>query len=464
MALAPTPTGELIATEPEDATGAAHGPRPAEQPWPSTRSAWYALVLFSLATMMNFFDRSVFGLMIEYIKRDFQLTEIQLGLLLGPAGILFYLVVGIPLARLVDIYPRNIILGVGLCITSGITALGGLVQGYGQLFVSRMFVGVGGSAHAPGTYSMMADFFPPKKLPRAIAFLQSGFILGTGLASIIGGLLLARMANMPPTQLGPLIIYGWQWVLMAIGAPGIVIALFIFAIKEPPRRGKVTAGKALPLRAVLREIVARRQVYYPLFLGLALSSIESHGIQEWRAPFMMRTYGWGPAQIGAWSGITFFVAFPLGVVFGTWLTERLARRHKDAPIRATAIVFALAVPFAVAVPLMPTGELAILVGAIGGVFGMAASVPQNAAIQTVTPNEMRGQVTAIYLFMFTVFGSLGSFLISVVTTYVVGGPQNLWMSMLIIAGVLLPIAAIAISRAMKPYATEIERLEAAAAL
>ncbi len=113
---------------------------------------------------------------------------------------------------------------------------------------------------------------------------------------------------------------------------------------------------------------------------------------------------------------------------------------------------------------MPTGELAILVGAIGGVFGMAASVPQNAAIQTVTPNEMRGQVTAIYLFMFTVFGSLGSFLISVVTTYVVGGPQNLWMSMAIIAAVLLPIAAVAISRAMKPYATEIERLEAAAAL
>ena len=458
MTLTVTDSEEPAATE---GAGTPLAPPPGDaQPWPKPRLAWYALILFSLATMMNFFDKSVFGLMIEYIKRDFQLTDIQIGLLLGPAGILFYLVVGVPLARLIDIYPRNIILSLGLIVTSGMSAIGGVVQGYGQLFLSRTFAGVGGSAHAPGTYSMMADYFPPKKLPRAIAFLQGGFILGSGFAAIIGGVMLARTATWAPSHIGPLVIHGWQWVLLATGIPGLIIALFIWALPEPPRRGVVSGGKGLSLRAVLREIGARRTVYFPLFVGLALSAIESQGITEWRAPFMMRTYGWGPAAIGAWSSITYFVAWPIGVVFGTWLTERLSRRHKDAPIRATAIVFAVAVPFAVATPLMPTGELAMICASIGSVFGMAASVPQNAAIQTVTPNEMRGQVTAIYLFMFTVFGSLGSFLISVVTTYMVGDTAKLWLSIAIVAGILLPLSAIAISRAMKPYAREVDRLEA----
>jgi len=196
-----------------------------------------------------------------------------------------------------------------------------------------------------------------------------------------------------------------------------------------------------------------------LFIGLAISSLEAGGLQAWRAPFMMRTYGWSPAEIGAWSGITFFIAFPLGILFGTWLTEFLSRRGKDAPVRTTAYVFALCIPFSVASPLMPTGELAVITGSLAGVFGIAAAVPQNVAIQTVTPNEMRGQVTAIYLFMFTVFGAIGASLVPLVTVYVAGGEENLWISMVLIAGLLLPIAVYAISRGMKPYAEEVERLE-----
>ena len=129
-------------------------------------------------------------------------------------------------------------------------------------------------------------------------------------------------------------------------------------------------------------------------------------------------------------------------------------------MRTTAYVFALCIPFSIASPLMPTGELAVITGSLAGVFGIAAAVPQNVAIQTVTPNEMRGQVTAIYLFMFTVFGAVGAFLVPFVTTYIAGGEQNLWISMALIAGGLLPLAVYAISLGMKPYARELERLEA----
>lgn len=436
-------------------------PVPDGMPWPSRRLAWYATVLFTLATMMNFFDIAIFGLVVESIKRDFALTEVQLGLLLGPAGVLFYLFVGIPLARLVDIYRRTTILGIGLVITSGMTAVTGLVQSYGQLFFTRMCVGVGGSAHAPGTYSLLADYFPPQKLPRAFGFLQLGFILGGGLGVMIGGILLGVVAGWAPTELGPLSIRPWQWVLIWIALPGLLIAFLIFMLPEPPRRGRIAAGKALPMRAVFREIRNRRRVYFPLFIGLALSSIEAQGLIAWRTPFMIRTYGWTPQEIAWWSGPILIVAMTFGAAFGSWLTERLGKRHRDAPIRTTAIMFALCIPFSVASPLMPTGELAIILGTLAGVFGIASAVPQNVAIQTITPNEMRGQVTAIYLFMFIAVGSLGSLLVSLVTVHVVGGEQNLWISMVVIPAVFLPLTVYAIARGMKPYAEEMERAGAA---
>lgn len=454
MGTAPISPDVLIETPPEEPVSS--------QPWPRSGIAWLALVLVTLATMMNFADITIFQLMAEPIKRDFALTDPQLGLLLGPAGILFYVVVGIPLARLVDIYRRTFILGLGLVVTSGMTAVGGITQGFGQFFGSRMFVGVGGSAHGPGTYSLLADYFPPKRLPWAFAFLQLGFILGAGLGGIVGGAMLGHVAGWDPVQVGPILIRSWQWVLIWTGIPGLIIACCIFALPEPPRRGKVSDSGVLPLSGVLKEIRARRAVYFPLFIGLALSALEAGGLQAWRAPFMMRTYGWTPEKIGAWGGLTFLVAFPLGVLFGTWLNSYLAKRHKDAPVRTTALVFAICIPFSVLSPLMPTGELAVIVGSLAGVFALAAAVPQNVAIQTVTPNEMRGQVTAIYLFMFVVFGALGASLVPLVTIYVAGGEQNLWISMALIAAVLLPVCVYAISRGQKPYAIEVERLNALA--
>ncbi len=431
-----------------------------DPPWPAPRTAWYASFVFALALMFGMLDRGIFSLMIETIKRDFHLTDVQMGLLLGPAGIMFYVFIGIPMARLVDIYPRNIVLSAGIVVTSGVTALCGLVQGYAQLFLCRMVVGIGGSAHGPGTYSMMADYFPPRKLPRAIAALQAGFIAGTGSSMIIGGVLLGMAAAWPVVHFAGLQIRNWQWVLIVVGLPGLIVAAMTRALPEPPRRGKISREKSLPLGLVAREVWRRRGVYAPLFIGLAFSSIEAGGLAEWRAPFMMRSYGWTPQQIGMWSGTLTFITFPLGVLLGTWMTERLGRKYKDAPLRVVTIVWSLAVPFAVASPLMPTGELAILVGSMSGIFAMASSVPQNAAIQTITPNEMRGQVTAMYLFMFTVFQAVGSFVIAVVTQYIIGNETKLWLAMAATAAIFMPAAAFTISRGLRHYAGEIRGLEA----
>src|SRR6202795_2976597 len=186
------------------------GAGPGVQPWPARGAAYYALLVVILATLLNFLDAQVFGMMAQRIKIDFHLTDEQLGFLIGPANVVFYVLVGIPMARLVDIYPRKIVLACGIAAIGGITALGGLAQNFTQLFSSRMLVGAGGSAHAPGSYSMLADLFPPERLPRAIGFLQLGFIGGNVLGIYLGGLLLTLVEPWPVTHWMGLTIHGWQ--------------------------------------------------------------------------------------------------------------------------------------------------------------------------------------------------------------------------------------------------------------
>lgn len=227
-AMAPTiPDDGMAALQAEAAFDDAAATLPAQaQAWPSAGRAWFALFAIVLATFLSFFDQTVFGMLAQRIKQDFALSDEVLGFLGGPASVIFFVVVGIPLARL-------------------------------------------------------ADFFPPKKIMRAFAVLQLGFIGGT-----------------------------------------------------------------------------------------------------------------------------------------------------------TAVM------------------------ALGGMFGLAGAVPQNAGIQHIAPNEMRGQVTAIYLFMFTFFGAMGSFVVGVVAQHVVGVEAQLWKALVITAAALLPIATVSMILAIRPYREEVARLEA----
>ncbi len=434
-------------------------PNAAAQDWPARGVAYYGLAVIIFATALNFMDAQIFTMLAQHIKADFHLTDEQLGFLLGPANIIFYVLVGIPLARLVDLYPRKYVLAGGIIFIGGITALGGLAQSFVQLFMSRMLVGAGGSAHAPGSYSMLSDYFPPARLPRAIGFLQLGFIGGNVLGIYLGGVLLTLVSGWPVTHWMGLTIHGWQWVLMMVGAPGFVIAGLLLLAKEPPRHGVTAQSPAVPMHAVLREIWTRRAVYLPLFIGLAFSATEFLGLGVWRPAFLTRTYGWTPAQIGKWLSAVTLVSYLIGAVVGTVFAEWLAKRYKDSHVRAATILFTLAAPFEIAAPLMPSGELALLCVALGGVCALASSVPQNAAIQFITPNAMRGRVTAIYLFMFIFFGAFGGQLIGSVTQRVFHSEADLWKSIVLTASILLPLAAFTISRGVKPYGREVERLE-----
>jgi MFS family permease len=288
-------------------------------------------------------------------------------------------------------------------------------------------------------------------------------------------MLIGVAAGWAPTVHGGFTILGWQWLMIWLGLPALLVALLFLTIKEPSRQaaplGSIMPPAHAPLgRRILtftgldaaKAIHAKRRVYYPLFAGLALSAIEVFGLQFWRVPFMIRTYGWNEAQIGAVMGSMTLVASLLGLLLGGIFVEWLAKRHADANVRAAAIFFGCVTVCAILAPLMPNGYASLAVSSLGAVFGMAGAVPQNAAIQRVAPNAMRGQVTAIYLFMFTFFGAMGSFLVGLVQDNLVGDPTQLWKALVMTASVLLPIATLCMVRAIRPYREEVERIAAQA--
>ena len=437
--------------------------------WPSAPAAYWALFVIILATFMSFLDQIVFGMLAESIKKDFGLSDTQLGFLAGPATIICYFFVGIPLGRLADIYPRKFVLSASACMVGLLIALNGIAQSFAQFVGSRVFLAAGGSAHAPASYSLLADAFPPQKLTRAFALLQLGFIGGTTLGPVIGGRLVSASAGWGDTPFMGLQIFSWQWVLIYLAIPSLVAAMLFLSVREPQRLAPQAGSVQIPSDAGLgrkiitfmgfdaaRAIHVGRKVYYPLFGALALSAIEAFGIMFWRTPYLMREFGWDARQIGDLVGTTALIASIAGMIVGGFFVEWLGKRYSDANIRAAFICFCGSTIVIISALLIPDPYWSTVAFGCAAFFAIAGAVPQNAAIQRVAPNHMRGQITAFYLFMFTFFGAMGSWVIGAASDYVTG---DLGTAILLTAATLMPLAVFLMFRAIRPYREEVERLE-----
>lgn len=388
-----------------DAGPAARGPD-----YPPVKQAYWALLVSALSLVVNTLDRGIINLLIEPIKRDLHLTDVQVSLLVGFAFVIFYVVVGFPIASLADSKTRRSIVGIGLLCWSGMTALCGVAQNFWSFFLCRVGVGVGEACTGPATLSMLADFFPPEKLTRAITFMSFGGIAGVGLAQIIGAGVIQSLQGLGELHL-PIVgtIHNWQMAFFVVGLPGLIVAALMFSVVEPPRRGRLrsaVSAAGVPWSKVLGFLGANWRCYLPMFCAFGITTIVNSGTSAWSIVFYQRTYGWSPVQSGYVLGIVALVASPLGLMIGTWFAERYsARGLDDANMRVAAWASTLAIPWSIVGPLMPSPWLAVTMAAIGFVVIGAAGAPVSASLQVVTPNEMRGRVSALYLFVANVLGT-----------------------------------------------------------
>ncbi len=424
---------------------------------------WYTVVVLASVVMLAQIDRNVISLMVELIKRDLELSDTEIGVLTGLAFSITYVMFGPPIARVADRGFRRPVIAACLAIWSGATALCGLAQNYWQLFLGRAIVGGAESGSSPASLSMIADVVPRNKLPRAYAIYNAGFMFGGALALLLGGLLLGYFANHPPV-IAPFFgeIRDWQLVFIILGLPGILVALLIMVTVPEPQRKKGHKAEGYPLREVLGFIWSNRRMHGPMLAGVLLNSIQSFGAIAWLPAFYERTYGWGPEVIGPLLGPTNMAASLLGLFGGAFLAEWLGRRRDDANIRTLFLANFLCIPFIVLQPLMPTPVLALVIGAVGYSIAAMGGAGYNSALQVSTPNAMRGQINALYLFVIAaVGGTLGPLFIGMLTDFVAGNEDDLRYVLAGFRLALAPLDALLIWLAIGPYGkAHRERIEA----
>ncbi|HEY0105624.1 MAG TPA: MFS transporter [Rhizomicrobium sp.] len=434
-----------------------------EPPWPASRAGWYMILVVALVRLSAQLDLGILSLLVEPIKHDLSLSDSQMGLLLGFAFALVYAVLGVPLSTFVDTRSRRAILAIGVVCWSVATALTGLAQTFWQLFLCRVGVGAAESVNGPATYSLIADYFPREKLPRAIAAMILGTIAGTGLSLILGSVVIAALSHLPRLVLpGIGEVRQWQLVFVIMGLPGLVFAVLMMTVPEPPRRQSVTApANGVPNAKLFRYLFDHWRVFLPMFLGLILSAIESGGTAAWRPAFFQRTYGWLPHQAGLATGLAGLIGSPIGLWLGAWAAERLMRKDDAANVRVVQISWIVATPFIVAGPLMPTPMLATGCALLAAMFSMMGAPTQNAALQSVAPSDLRARITALYLLTYTVAGQgIGPSFIAATTDFVLRDEHALRLALAGTAAVVMPLAVLAISWGIRPYGREVARLKA----
>ncbi|MGQ0620037.1 MAG: spinster family MFS transporter [Panacagrimonas sp.] len=421
-------------------------------PYPRRSYAWLVVGLLTLAYIFSFIDRQILSLLVVPVRRDLGISDTQMSLLMGFSFAVFYTFCGIPLGRLADAWSRRWIVTLGLMFWSAATACCGLAHHYWQLVLGRIGVGVGEAALSPSAYSLIADYFPPERRATAISVYGTGIFLGSGIAYILGGLIVGYASRQGDLVL-PLVgaTRPWQLVFYVLGGAGLMFAWFLLLIREPLRRGG--GHGSIPLREVLGTLSRHHRTVLLHNVGFACLALSSYSANSWLPSVWQRVHEWPIRTVGVTYGCLVAVFGGIGVVFGGWLADRWrARGVTDATLRVGALAGGCGAPLALLIPLMPDGLLlSILVVPItffiSMPFGVAAS-----AVQDLVPNRMRGQTSAVYLFVVNILGlGIGPTAVALMTDYAFGDDLKVGLSLAMVMATFQSLGCLLLLRGAAHY-------------
>ncbi|MEM1261733.1 MAG: MFS transporter [Pseudomonadota bacterium] len=376
-----------------------------ERQYPSSRYAWYMVVILTLAYVLSYVDRSILGLLVEPIKADLGLTDFQMGLLGGPAFAVFYATMGLPLGYAADRARRTWIVAAGVFVWSFATAASGLASKTWHMFAARMSVGVGEATLGPCAMSMIADSFPRERRGRPIAFYTAALSVGAGIASLVSASVITWAKTVPEISV-PMIgtVAPWQLTFFIVGVPGLLLALLFLTLREPKRQVEIKQDSGGTFSMLLHHVGQRWFVYLSFLAVPCLMTITAY-MQYWYAPMFERTWGWPAEKYALVNAVVLLAVGPLTVNVAGWLNDKMySEGRRDAPLVILVCGAALIVPTAIAAPLMPSAELAfawIVFNTIGIATASATGVT---GLLNITPSEIRGQVTALYYLTISMAG------------------------------------------------------------
>jgi MFS family permease len=353
----------------------------------------YVLLMLTLVYVFNFIDRQLLVILQEAIKKDLQLSDLELGLLSGLAFAVFYVALGIPIARIADKRSRRNTVAISLGLWSLMTACCGLAKNFVQLALARMGVGVGEAGGSPPAHAMISDYFPAKNRSTALSIYSAGIYVGTLIAYMTG----ARLNH----------DLGWRVAFFTLGIPGLVFSLLFFITVKEPRRGATDEVAQIAdnhsLIEVLRVLFSK-QTFIILALASALNVFCIYGLMNWVPSFLQRSHGMTTVQIGKFLGLILGFGGAIGSFGGGILTDRLGKMDKRWYVKVPAFAILLVVP-CMAVAIFAHDTILSVIGI--GLCAMLQSSylgPALAVSHNLVPASMRALTSAVFFLVINLIG------------------------------------------------------------
>ncbi len=359
---------------------------------------WYRYLVLGLLTVVyvsNFVDRQVINVLAEFIIEDLQLSDGQFGMLSGLAFACIYTTLGIPIARWADLGNRRNIIALAVTVWSVMTALCGAAQSFGQLFLARFGVGVGEAGGSPPAHSIVSDIFPAEQRATALSVYSLG-VYGGILVGTVGGAYLVE-------------VFDWRTAFVAVGLPGLLLAVLVrLIIKEPPR-GMAEARRDAAPPGFFRVLgfLWQRKSFRHLSFACALHAFVTYGMGNFMPLFLGRVHGMPTIDIGWYYGLIAGIGGLAGTYFGGWVSDRMSKKTGDKTwyIWIPLISTVIAIPFALnTLLIMPSGYIAAYSYLLPVFCGGWYLAPCLASTQFLVGVRMRAMGTAVLLFVLNLIG------------------------------------------------------------
>lgn len=366
------------------------------QPNQQATNAWRILFLLFLANLFNFFDRTIPAIIIEPIRLEWSLSDLQLGLI-GTAFTIVYALAGIPLGRMADTGARRKIMGWGLAAWSGLTALNGMAWNFWSFLLIRMGVGIGEASYAPAANSLIGDLFPAHKRSRAMGLFMLGLPLGLLLAFFTIGAMVQAFGS-------------WRAPFLIAAVPGLILALFLFFIREPVRgAAETTRVSSAPVEKPLRTVLAIRTFWWLVLAGLAFN-FAAYACNSFMVPMLQRYFGLGLQDAAMATGVIVGFTGLFGLTLGGWVADKVHQRWANGRLLFAAVsmlVACICTGWALSAGRIDT---AVFVGvfSLGWLFSYNFYTCVYTAIQDVIEPRLRATAMALFFAgLYLLGGGLG---------------------------------------------------------
>jgi MFS family permease len=453
----------MVADMPHGEQRGGRGGHMDEHKQPTSRASCVLLLILLAIYIYSFLDRQVISMVIDPIRKTLHIDNVKMSYLMGLSFALFYAAGGVPMGWLVDRLPRRWVLYFGVTAWGLAQAACGFAGTFNQLFVSRIFVGVGESCMMPAAHSLLSDAFPRARLATAISIYSMGAVIGVGLSSILGGavvqaLLSYKSINLP--LLGP--TPPWQVVFLGTGLPGLMIAFLIFAAKEPARRGPAYVKAEGPRRSMWPFLLKNRRLWLTFTLVFGVMNVAYGALLFWQPAYFSRYFHWRPADYGLALGLISAIAGGGGLLFSGAVVDRLfAKGMKDAHL--VYFMWALILTTPIVIYALLSSNVWVYLGLIW--IAQFATVNflgfGSAAVQLTTPIALRGRMSALFsTAIVALMGtSLGSSAPAWIAKYWLHDEVRLGYAIAVTFAICVPIALLGVLFGRRPFREAIDEAQ-----